>query len=348
MFKHIKIARYEVVLKAGAEGLLLPPYKGSTLRGGFGKAFQKVVCSQRDKECHRCILQNTCPYSYIFETAPPPGGEILRKYENVPRPFVLEPPLETKTYYEPGEKLAFQLVLMGKAIQYLPYFIVIFRELGEIGIGKGRRKYSLDTVNAINLRTGEKTGIYSGENEMVTNVDVSITGDELAAISAREPAGTPVSESAGTLANEPAVESACSAKVGRPVQLVIRFVTMTRLKFDQKYTSVPEFHIIVRNLLRRLSSISYFHHGVQLDLDFRGLIEKAQRVSLVSHQTRWEGWERYSSRQDARMNLGGIVGEAVYEGDWQEFWPMLKMAEQVHVGKGAVFGLGKIEVGVKG
>lgn len=82
-----------------------------------------------------------------------------------------------------------------------------------------------------------------------------------------------------------------------------------------------------------------------MELDFSNLIEQAGAVRLVNRRTHWADWERYSSRQDAKMNLGGIVGEAEYEGNWQEFWPMLKLAEQIHVGKGAVFGLGKIEVG---
>lgn len=313
MFSHIKLARYEIVLEAGDEGLQLPSYKGSTLRGGFGKAFQQVVCAQRDKDCHHCLLQNNCAYSYIFETAPPPGGQILRKYENIPRPFILEPPLEAKTNYQPGEKLAFQLVLIGKAINYLPYFIVIFRELGQTGIGKGRRKYRLDAVKAVNLRTGEKNVIYSREIETVINVDVTISG------------------------NEPAGISSISYLEDGPVDLKMRFITMTRLKFAQNYTTVPEFHIIIRNLLRRLSSISYFHHDTELELDFRGLIQRAGEVNLVDRQTRWEDWERYSSRQDARMNLGGIVGEAVYRGKWQEFWPMLKLADDqgsVYTGSG--------------
>lgn len=280
MLEHIKIARYEIVLEAGTEGLLLPPFKGSTLRGGFGKAFQQVVCAQREKDCHCCLLQNTCPYSYIFETAPPPGGQALRKYENIPRPFVLEPPPETKTWYQPGEKLAFQLVLMGKAIDYLPYFIVIFRELGRTGIGKGRRKYSLAAVRAVNLRTGETTVIYSREKEMVTNVDVTVAGDEPARLAGELLPGD------------------------RPADLIIRFITMTRLKYDRNYTAVPDFHIIIRNLLRRLSSISYFHHDTELALDFRGLIEKAEGVTLIDRQTRWEDWERYSSRQDMQWCRG--------------------------------------------
>lgn len=61
----------------------------------------------------------------------------------------MEPPLETKTHYHPGEILTFHLVLMGKAINYLPYFIVVFRELGQMGMGKGRKKYHLDEVNTV-------------------------------------------------------------------------------------------------------------------------------------------------------------------------------------------------------
>lgn len=269
MFDDIKVARYEIVLKAGKNGLILPSYKGSTLRGGFGAAFQRVVCSQKDQQCHRCLLMNNCPYAYIFETAPPPGSKALRNYENIPRPFVLEPPLETKTFYGPGERLTFQLVLFGKAINYLPYFIVVFRELGNMGMGKGRRPFYIDAVKAINIHTGDRTTIYDGNNEMVTNLDVTITGKELG-------------DSQGL-----------DDFQDKPNLLTIRFLTMSRLKFAQEYATIPEFHVIIRNLLRRLSSISYFHHGIEPQLDFPGLIEKAQsEVTLIKNETRWEDWER--------------------------------------------------------
>ncbi len=102
--------------------------------------------------------------------------------------------------------------------------------------------------------------------------------------------------------------------------------------------------MLIRNLLRRLSSLAYFHHGWELDLDFTGLIERAAGVRLVEDNTRWVNWERYSSRQDSKMNLGGVVGTVVYEGDLDEFIPLLRLGELVHVGKGAVFGMGKYEM----
>lgn len=126
--------------------IILPPYKGATLRGGFGNAFKKVVCALKEKDCPDCILKERCVYSYVFETPPPDGAKVMRKYRSVPHPFIIEPPPERKMGYKPGDGLAFGLTLIGKAIDYLPYFIYTFDELGNIGIGKGRGKYTLKSV----------------------------------------------------------------------------------------------------------------------------------------------------------------------------------------------------------
>src|SRR3989304_876920 len=76
----------------------LPAYKGSTLRGGFGNAFKKVVCAIKNKDCDECMLKAKCIYSYVFETPPSENSEILRKYEKAPHPFIIEPPLEQKRF----------------------------------------------------------------------------------------------------------------------------------------------------------------------------------------------------------------------------------------------------------
>ena len=38
------------------------------------------------------MLKNTCSYPYVFETAPLPGSEKLRNLDQIPRPYVIEPP----------------------------------------------------------------------------------------------------------------------------------------------------------------------------------------------------------------------------------------------------------------
>ena len=148
--QNFRLARYRMTLTA-LSTITMPPYAGSTLRGGFGHAFKKMVCTQGLIDCRDCTLNAVCPYPYIFETAPFEGAQQLRSYGDVPRPFVIDP-LDTRGEYRKGESFSFQLTLIGRAIDYLPYFLVSFRELGEMGIGKGRGRFQLAHVRTEDTR----------------------------------------------------------------------------------------------------------------------------------------------------------------------------------------------------
>jgi CRISPR-associated endoribonuclease Cas6 len=130
-------------------------------------------------------------------------------------------------------------------------------------------------------------------------------------------------------------------------RLTLRFLTPTRLIYGGSLTDSLDFHILLRVLLRRLSNLAYFHCGTDLQLDYRGLIAAAEQIRTVESRLRWYDWERYSSRQDARMKMGGFLGRVTYAGDLQPFLPLLWLGSFVHVGKGTSFGLGKyvIEAG---
>ena len=104
--QNFRLARYRVILTAHSP-ISMPPYAGSTLRGGFGHAFRKMVCTQGPIDCRDCTLKAVCPYPYIFETAPFEGAQQLRTYGDVPRPFVIDP-LDTRGEYRPGESFAFR------------------------------------------------------------------------------------------------------------------------------------------------------------------------------------------------------------------------------------------------
>ncbi|MDR2218961.1 MAG: CRISPR system precrRNA processing endoribonuclease RAMP protein Cas6 [Methylobacillus sp.] len=54
----------------------------------------------------------------------------------------------------------------------------------------------------------------------------------------------------------------------------------------------------------------------------------------------WWHWARYSSRQQRKMVLGGMVGTRKLSGDLTPFLPFLHIGQWLHVGKGATFGLG--------
>jgi CRISPR-associated endoribonuclease Cas6 len=316
---HFKFAQFQFVLRA-EDCINLPAYKGSTLRGAFGHAFKKILCVNRERACESCLLKGKCVYSYVFETPPPSDATRMRKYPFAPHPFIITPPLEEKRTYPEGETLTFELTLIGRAIDYLPYFIYTFDELSRIGIGKGKGKYHLEEVRAIQADEGSQVRdekailIYSGKDKILRNNFGVLKVDDL----------DPLDLSSSTL------------------HLI--FMTPTRLKFDGKLSPTLEFHILIRNLLRRISLLYYFHCGEELNLNFKGLIEEAKGVKVQQENLQWFDWERYSNRQETRMMMGGFIGSIVFQGNFEPFMPFLMLGEHIHVGKGTSFGLGKYKV----
>jgi CRISPR-associated endoribonuclease Cas6 len=296
------------------EPLILPAYKGSTFRGGFGNVFKKIVCALKKKDCLDCLLKERCIYCYIFETPPPSDTKIMRKYKTTPHPFVIEPPLERKSIYKPDEQLSFELTLIGKAIDYYPYFIYTFDELGKTGIGKGRGTFELHEVT-----TSEEI-IYTSKNKKLATVQ-------------------PVEL---LLALPDSFDSSLSTNNDI---LSLSFITPTRISFDGHLSIDIEFHMLIRTLIRRIAILSYFHCGGDpTQWDFKGIIEMAKRVRTKDSSLSWYDWERYSAQQDTRMKMGGFIGDITFEGGIEPFMPLIKAGEILHVGKGTSFGLGKFQI----
>ena len=244
----------------------------------------------------------------------------MRKYPYAPHPFVITPPLEEKRTYREGDTLCFELTLIGRSIDFLPYFIYTFDELGRVGIGKGRGKYQLEEIRAIlpckkSEDQGEKGSIlYSGKEKILHSSYKAV-----------------------------AIEDLIPSRL-TPDTLRLKFLTPTRLKYDGQLSPTLEFHILARNLLRRISLLSYFHCEKQLELDFKGLIEEAKDVKVQKGNLHWLDWERYSNRQDTKIKMGGFIGSITFEGGFKEFLPFLILGEYIHVGKGTSFGLGKYKI----
>ena len=357
MLEIFRLARFRFTVSA-KEHIRFPSYKGSAFRGGFGYAFKRVVCVIKGKECDDCLLKQKCIYSYIFETPPPQDTEILRLYPKVPHPFVIEPPITEKQTFEPGETFSFHLILIGNAIDYLPYFIYTFTELGKQGIGQGRGKYDLLHVEGIGLED-EAIQIYNSKVQTLTNHYPIIQAHQL-----NHQNLVSVNEQGVETHNRIKQHQATSSSISPPCEggdkgevvksdaiplnhnnkINISILTPLRLRFDGHITDKIEFHVLIRNLLRRISSLSYFHCDEKFQVDFKGLIEKASAVKQIRSDTHWFDWKRYSTRQEEWMSLGGVTGAVSYEGDLSDFMLLLRLGEYVHVGKGTSFGLGKYKI----
>ena len=216
---------------------------------------------------------------------------------------------DARLVYERGQELSFGLVLIGRAQEYLPHFVVALREMNRIG--RGRRAIELMRIEASDLRNTSKRIVYDARDNTVRGIGSPLTLEDCA----------------------------CEPYPRGPV--TIEFVTQMRLKHEGTWVRLPEFHIVFRRLLGRLSSMARFHCGGPLDIDFKGMIDQAHEVRLVRNDTRWVSWSRYSSRQDRKMQWDGLLGTATYEGNFASFWPYLKLGQFVHVGHGSTFGLGR-------
>ncbi|MBD3181139.1 CRISPR system precrRNA processing endoribonuclease RAMP protein Cas6 [Candidatus Poribacteria bacterium] len=311
MLADLEIAKFAFHLQAEESGYL-PSYKGSTLRGGFGYIFRSVVCSNNKSDCKECKSRKDCAYSYIFETSPTDIDEKFSGYSDIPRPFVIESDENRNRYFEVGNRLQFDLILIGKAIDYLPYFIFSFDELGSKGLGRDRTSFILQEVCGFDFEKKQWEPIYYPEEKFLKAELPTVKAGQLAFESQNK--------------------------------LKLQFITPTRIKYRGKYICDLEFHVMMRNLLRRISLMMIFHGGIEPDFDFNDLITKAKEIDVSQWDLGWQDWNRYSTRQKTRMKLGGFTGDVEYMGDISNFITFIALGELIHIGKNATFGLGKYKV----
>ena len=260
---------------------------------------------------------------------------------------MIEPPLTIKTHFPAGSAFDFSLLLMGEANTWLPYFIYAFEQMGQIGIGKKlnahRGRFSLEKVQSNN------GVIYSSDDHKLTPKPVKKLG----------------------------LKSLESFQ-GQDLCLKLTLETPLRLKFENKLQADLPFHLLVRAMLRRISSLMNVYGDGEPVLDYPGLVKKAETVKTIekcsnknynlniSHckqivagftdsfkkaetiktlekNLSWYDWHRYSFRQEEKMLMGGMTGSVTYEGPIEEYLPLIEFCEQVHLGKQTTFGLGKIK-----
>jgi hypothetical protein len=342
------LARFEVSLLRftlrAVETVELPPFSGSTFRGAFGGEFRRLACLPHCHDAAACEIAVHCAYARVFEAKPSKQGYTPVGDGGLPRPFLIHPPDGGRLTIEPGKPFTFYLALIGWAADYIPYFILAWRELGLRGIGRGRGRFRLETVESCGEINPAAAGVlvYSSEDELVRNPGKGLTADRL--LSERQAFGVqasrvqafrvPPSGGSGPLNTE--------AQDQYRERLSVEFLTPLRLKSRGEFLrgDLP-FSALAGALMRRLETLSFFYGAGSLALDYSALMERAREVRTGPRSFRWVEWERYSYRQDRRIPWGGIVGQIDYAGDFGPFLPFLALGEIIGVGNGCAFGLGR-------
>ncbi|MBI5789311.1 MAG: CRISPR system precrRNA processing endoribonuclease RAMP protein Cas6 [Candidatus Schekmanbacteria bacterium] len=370
MLSKFHLSRYRFKLSPFEKLHLQASHQGVTLRGAFGYAFKNLCCHDFQAACKDCLQQNRCPYSLIFEPVVPPDAQRLRCNTDIPRPFIIKPPINFKSDYNPGEYLGFDLVIIGDINKYLPYFIACIDALADKGMGTDRSRFRLESVSAVN--GNEAVEIYSSRDTLVRNINLPVTFKQLADGSTGfQPVNligstgiSPVNhglEACATGVDVAVCPHAVDADVSvcphaetnkgqdsadKPAhqQITIRFHTPTILKADGRIIRQPEFHHIIKRLRDRINSLAYFYCGETLEIDYKALGDAAETIRLAAGRFQWHEVSRYSTKRQIWHELSGFTGYGVYSGDLRPFLPLLALGEYVHVGKGAAFGNGWLEI----
>lgn len=317
MLNNFRFARFRFTYVV-QEPLKMPQYKGGVFRGRFGYLLREIACIGNAGQCEKaCSFPARCIYSKCFETPVPDDSLLLRGQTYAPHPFVLEPPRTGKLDYVPGETFTCNMILIGDAIHLLPWIVLAFDQIGKRRIGqqghRGRcRLEKVESLAACDHRQPQI--IYTADSEMLTDNVVVL---QLADVTDSIPDVTDAIE--------------------------LDFITPTSIKVRGRWSARLTFEHLVRNLLRRIRFLSYFHCGEDLDIDAHHLITTAANISHLS-RLRWIPSGRYSYRTDEPVPMGGFIGKIHFGGELEPFVPFIWLGKYLHIGHYTAFGFGQYRI----
>jgi len=229
----------------------------------------------------------------------------------LPPPFCLVPSDTGKTQYACGEAFSFKLTLLSYAVEYLPYFVHAFILAGQRGMGKStddvRGLFELEQIffqeQPLFCRETQKIVIPEGEELFLPTWEGKKHGE-------------------GTL--------------------LLHLKTPCRFKADNRLSTDLSFPQLFNLIVRRIRTV-WALEGIPVYFeDFPAMQSRADAIDTQESSLFWKDWTRYSSRQKASMQLGGLQGSVRYHGNLTAFLPFLALAEKLHIGKQTSFGLGQI------
>ena len=314
MLQNFRFARYRFTYTV-LEPLRLPQYKGNVFGNGFRYTLRDITCLGDTDQCDtQCQLADQCVYARCFETRVPDKRPILHNQPGAPYPFVLEPPRTGKLEYAPGDTLVCNLILIGEAINLLPWMVFTFNEVGKrrIGLRDKRGKCLLEKVESLAARgNGQHRTVYTAETQMSTEKSLILRPD-------------------GVMRTAPNVAH----------RIELEFLTPTNIKGTGHWASDLRFEHFIGDLLRRIRFLSYFHCGEDLDVDTSVLRKAANSVMHESH-LRWFGSDRRSHRAESSTLVGGFIGTIRYRGNLTPFLPFIHLGEYLHIGPYTALGYGQ-------
>lgn len=290
-------------------------YQGSAWRGILGWELQKLICPfERQTQCEACIIQGSCPYFLLLEKK----SQVSGLFE-APKGYVLYPDQD-------HTGLRLDVTLFGTCADFVPALVEALKRAQKRGLGRERIPFAIQGLFQV-LPDG---GLHRLEAK-------SSLQDAL---------------------HEPFPLSELLSDSQEPISsLGMDLVTPLRLRRQGKYVNRFDPVFYLEALARRLEALTCLFAGgkplgrekwetlrswFENELESMNPAKSSHGGNTWTADLKWRDYARFSSRQKRKVPMGGLVGRVGFSNPSPELVQWLKVAELVHVGKGAVMGLGKM------
>lgn len=295
-----------------------PAYLGTALRGALGHALRRLACTTGAPDCQGCPRTLHCGYGAIWEGSGAGPLGALGRGGDAPRPYVVAWDAPAPGHH--GRQLAFAVTLLGRAEQWLPFFILAIRDALATGLGPDKLAFTLDRIE---LRGPAATQIVWQDGALVP-------WEALASATLRT-----LSEADARAAGS---------------RFLLGLETPLSLTAKDRTVDVPTVPLIVQRLVERLErprrgwDDSDPQPLTAPELAWRELVAMASEVRVLRSDTRMQRFERRSMRAAGPVPMAGVVGVLELAEVPLALAAILAAGAYVHVGKQATFGFGRLQL----
>jgi hypothetical protein len=239
---------------------------------------------------------------------------------DLPRAYTVEPP-PPNAYFGTGEQFEFSITLFGQAVSYIPYLFYALRDVADMGIGFGRGRFQMVRICELNPLNGSRRQIM--DPHQVSDLRLPITAQTIR----------------------------YAVDTWRSDQVLLRFLTPTRLTDHKALVRRPLLGVLLRRLLERAQALVEQNQSqAQVAAGLARWKAEWERVgaigddldanSRITDHTHWKDIMSYSRIKGRSSPIGGFMGQARWRIPQRDVLAWLLWGQMIHVGKNTAKGDG--------
>jgi len=248
----------------------------------------------------------------LFQPALSDDPVARRKFQKPAPAFVVTMPIMQQELFDAGDRLELEVLFLGTGIPLIHDFLRSLIHVGHLGLVVGEGLFEVNEVlSKASDHSEDLVWRQSDPLELLTcNVlplDWLLQKDHIT--------------------ND----------------VVVKYVTPTRLMVNGKPLRKPRFSQVFPFMLRRVTSMLYAHCGVEVLDDPTYLLELINDLHEVESRLHWHDWRPLAGRKG--LVVGGFMGETKLQGQaLEEVYWLFAVASLLGIGKAATSGAGQIAI----